>query len=61
MSNKNFAKQLWEEVKIEFCNQHAGGGLTWWDFPLDKQPNTYKIEMYNIFYNILKRWSNENA
>ena len=47
--------QLWNEMLEEYCNRHHGGGLTWWQAPLEEQPQEFKAEMYDILWTILNK------
>ena len=47
--------QLWNEMLEEYCNRHRGGGLTWWQAPLEEQPQEFKAEMYDILWTILNK------
>lgn len=55
--------QLWDEMLEEYCNRHRGGGLTWWQAPLEVQPQEFKAEMYDILWTILNKeeiiWNNK--
>lgn len=47
--------QLWDEMLEEYCNRHRGGGITWWQAPLEVQPQEFKAEMYDILWTILNK------
>ena len=45
-------EQLWNQIKEEYFNRHPAAGLAIWDLPLDQQPDKFKIEMYDIFWDL---------
>ena len=52
---KYFIKHLWEDTKAEYFKQHPDAGLTWWDLPLEEQPDEFKAHMYDLMWSVLKR------
>ena len=54
---KHISEILWQQAQIKFWERHPSGGLNWWSWPLEYQPDELKVEMYDIFYKILEQWS----
>lgn len=51
--NKSY-KSLWEKMKAEYFRRHPEAGLAWWQVPVDQQPEGFKIEMYEIFWDLTR-------
>ena len=51
--NKSY-KSLWEKMKTEYFRRHPEAGLAWWQVPVDQQPEGFKIEMYEIFWDLTR-------
>lgn len=45
-------KQLWEAMLTEYFNRHPDAGLAWWQLPVEQQPEGFKIEMYDILWDL---------
>lgn len=50
---KYFIEHLWEDTKNEYFKEHPDAGLTWWDLPLDEQPEEFKAHMYDLMWRVL--------
>ena len=53
---KYTSSTLWEELSAAWARHHRSGGLTWWQLPLDEQPQDLKIEMYDIFWTLTHQY-----
>lgn len=45
-------EQLWEDMITEYFNRHPDAGLAWWMLPLKDQPEGFKLEMYDILWDL---------
>lgn len=52
---KYFIEHLWEDTKKEYFKEHPDAGLTWWDLPLNEQPEEFKAYMYDLMWRVLNR------
>lgn len=51
MSNQKYDKKLLDDMIDEYFNRHPAG-LAWWMLPLEQQSEGFKIEMYNIMWDL---------
>ena len=53
-------KQVWNDMIEEYFNRHPDAGLAWWMLPVEQQPEGFKMEMYDILWDLThKEDSNE--
>lgn len=53
MFKKKYTKeQLWEAMLTEYFNRHPDAGLAWWQLPVEQQPEGFKLEMYDILWDL---------
>ena len=45
-------EQVWEDMIAEYFNHHPDAGLAWWMLPLKDQPEGFKLEMYDIIWDL---------
>jgi len=45
-------EQVWEDMIVEYFNRHPDAGLAWWMLPLKDQPEGFKLEMYDIIWDL---------
>ena len=43
---------LWEDMIDEYFNRHPDAGLAWWMLPVEQQPEGFKLEMYDILWDL---------
>ena len=43
---------LYEEMVDEYFKRHPDAGLAWWILPLKEQPEGFKLEMYDILWDM---------
>lgn len=51
-------EQLWEDMITEYFNRHPDAGLAWWMLPLKDQPEGFKLEMYDILWDLTHKENN---
>lgn len=54
MSEQKYDKaQVWQDIQDEYFRRHPDAGIAWWMLPLEKQPEGFKVEMYDILWAVL--------
>ena len=57
--NKNTYHTLWRRMIDEYFRRHPEAGLAWWQVPVEQQPDGFKLEMYEIFWNLTRNIGGE--
>lgn len=57
--NKNTYHTLWRRMIDEYFHRHPEAGLAWWQVPVEQQPEGFKLEMYEIFWNLTRNIGGE--
>ncbi len=43
---------IYDDMIDEYFNRHPDAGLAWWMLPLKEQPEGFKLEMYDILWDL---------
>jgi len=45
-------ENLYNQLIDEYFNRHPDAGLAWWMLPPEQQPEGFKLEMYDILWDL---------
>ena len=55
MENRKPLHPTLQAMIDEYFRRHPDAGLAWWDLPVEQQPEGFKIEMYDILWDVLEK------
>ena len=45
-------RTIYDDMIDEYFNRHPDAGLAWWMLPREQQPEGFKLEMYDIIWDL---------
>ena len=45
-------EKFYDLIIEEYFKRHPDAGLAWWQLPVEQQPEGFKLEMYDIMWDL---------